>query len=72
MAEYQVGSAEAVNARRREELRAPPGAVHAVVGTPGTWAPAVCGAYVQVYPDPWMQGAFLRCDVCLTRVPVGD
>ncbi len=78
MAEYQVGSAEvtklrskADNAGQRKETRAPAGDVHAVVGTPGTWAPAACGAYVEVFPDPWAEGTFRRCLVCVSRAPVG-
>ncbi len=78
MAEYQVGSAEvtrlqskAVAGGQRQEMRAPPGDVHAVVGKVGTWAPAVCGTYVEVFPDPWAEGTFRRCVVCVRRVPVG-
>ena len=65
MAEYCIGSANgAPNARRAD------GPVHAVVGKVGTWAPAICGAYVEVTQEPWAQGTHERCEVCLTRAPV--
>ncbi len=65
MAEYCIGSAAGAVSGHSTGAT-----VHAVVGEPGRWAPAVCGAYVKVSSDPWVYGVHERCRVCLSRAPL--